>query len=285
MSEKKGKTLRGRNRIQKAEVRYAMVKTSPVLFSYLFLSIAFGILMQEAGASALWAVLASLLVYTGAFQFVLVSFISGGASLLTVALTALAINSRHIFYGVSFVETFREMKKRYPYMIFSLTDETYALSCSLETPEGMERKNLLFLIAVSCHGYWVFGTFLGALIGQYIPFDFTGIDFCMTAMFVTIFLDQWKQAKSHIPAVAGLASSILFLILLGKSRFILPALCLATAIMLAFRTKVEAKENANVEESAGKGGNEKAEELIGKKGNGTAEMMRVEHAEEEGAGV
>ena len=262
-----------------------MVKTSPVLFSYLFLSIAFGILMQEAGASALWAVLASLLVYTGAFQFVLVSFISGGASLLTVALTALAINSRHIFYGVSFVETFREMKKRYPYMIFSLTDETYALSCSLETPEGMDRKNLLFLIAVSCHGYWVFGTFLGALIGQYIPFDFTGIDFCMTAMFVTIFLDQWKQAKSHIPAVAGLASSILFLILLGKSRFILPALCLATAIMLAFRTKVEAKENENVEESAGKGGNEKAEELIGKKGNGTAEMMRVEHAEEEGAGV
>ncbi len=285
MSEKKGKTLRGRNRIQKAEVCYAMVKTSPVLFSYLFLSIAFGILMQEAGASALWAVLASLLVYTGAFQFVLVSFISGGASLLTVALTALAINSRHIFYGVSFVETFREMKKRYPYMIFSLTDETYALSCSLETPEGMDRKNLLFLIAVSCHGYWVFGTFLGALIGQYIPFDFTGIDFCMTAMFVTIFLDQWKQAKSHIPAVAGLASSILFLVLLGKSRFILPALCLATAIMLAFRTKVEAKENENVEESAGKGGNEKAEELIGKKGNGTAEMMRVEHAEEEGAGV
>lgn len=277
--------MRGRNRIQKAEVRYAMVKTSPVLFSYLFLSIAFGILMQEAGASALWAVLASLLVYTGAFQFVLVSFISGGVSLLTVALTALAINSRHIFYGVSFVETFREMKKRYPYMIFSLTDETYALSCSLETPEGMERKNLLFLIAVSCHGYWVFGTFLGALIGQYIPFDFTGIDFCMTAMFVTIFLDQWKQAKSHIPAVAGLASSILFLILLGKSRFILPALCLATAIMLAFRTKVEAKENENVEVSAGKGGNEKTEELIGKTGNGTAEMMRAEHAEEEGAGV
>ena len=126
MSEKKGKTLRGRKRIQKAEVRYAMLKTSPVLFSYLFLSIAFGILMQETGVSALWAVLASLLVYTGAFQFVLVSFISSGASSLTVALTALAINSRHIFYGVSFVETFREMKKRYPYMIFSLTDETYA---------------------------------------------------------------------------------------------------------------------------------------------------------------
>lgn len=96
--------------------------------------------MQETGVSALWAVLASLLVYTGAFQFVLVSFISSGASSLTVALTALAINSRHIFYGVSFVETFREMKKRYPYMIFSLTDETYALSCSLETPEGMDRK-------------------------------------------------------------------------------------------------------------------------------------------------
>ncbi len=279
MSEKKGKTLREKKRIQKAEVRYAMLKTSPVLFSYLFLSIAFGILMQETGVSALWAVLASLLVYTGAFQFVLVSFISSGASSLTVALTALAINSRHIFYGVSFVETFREMKKRYPYMIFSLTDETYALSCSLETPEGMDRKNLLFLIAISCHGYWVFGTFLGALIGQYIPFDFTGVDFCMTAMFVTIFLDQWKQAKSHIPAVAGLFSSILFLILLGKSRFILPALCLATAIMLAFRTKVEAKEKT--ESASGEAhGSEDTGELAG-----NAEKERTKECVEEGAGV
>ena len=146
-SEKKGKTLREKKRIQKAEVRYAMLKTSPVLFSYLFLSIAFGILMQETGVSALWAVLASLLVYTGAFQFVLVSFISSGASSLTVALTALAINSRHIFYGVSFEMCIRdrlEYKAKWNGRKYIKINTFYASSqlCSACGYQNIETKNL-----------------------------------------------------------------------------------------------------------------------------------------------
>ena len=110
-------------------VRFAFYKTIPVLLGYLFLGLAFGLLLQEAGYSFWWALLSSGIVYAGSIQFVLVEFLSGGTGFLTVAVMTLLINSRHAFYGLSFVEKFRKMKT-YPYMIFSLTDETYSLLCS-----------------------------------------------------------------------------------------------------------------------------------------------------------
>lgn len=226
----------------KRELYYAWKQTIPILFSYVFLSLAFGITMLEAGLSMVWAWLISLTVYTGAFQFILVSFLSEGASLFTVVLTALAVNSRHIFYGVSFLEEFKSMGRRYPYMIFSLTDETYALSCSLELPSELDRKQVLFYIARFSRIYWMLGTILGTLIGEFIPFDFEGIDFCMTALFVTIFIDQWKKAKTHIPAITGLISSIVFLILLGTDNFVLPAILITTAVLIATRKEVERNE-------------------------------------------
>lgn len=222
-------------KFNREEFCYSFIKTLPILFSYLFLSIAFGIMMQETGLPIYWAWLASLIVYTGAFQFVLVSFFSTGASLLTVALTALAMNSRHIFYGITFLNDFRSMGKRYPYMIFSLTDETYALNCSTVFPAHFKKQNIMFYMAFLCWSYWFIGTVAGTLIGALLPFDFTGIDFCMTALFVTIFIDQWKKAETHLPAVAGVCCAVISLLLLGADRFILPALTAATGILILSR--------------------------------------------------
>lgn len=216
----------------KKDLSYAFIKSIPIMLSYEFLSIAFGIMMHNAGFSVVWAYLVSLTVYTGAFQFVLVSFLSAGASLVTVVLTALAMNSRHMFYGVTFIDKFKSMGKKYPYMIFSLTDETYALNCSLNIPDGLKEKNVLFFIALLARIYWLTGTAIGALLGQFIPFDFEGIDFCMTALFITIFIDQWRKADNHLPAVTGLVSSVIFLLLLGADNFILPALVCATGILV-----------------------------------------------------
>lgn len=235
------------------EFRFSFIRTLPILFSYLFLSIAFGIMMQETGLPAYWAWLASLIVYTGAFQFVLVSFFSAGASLLTVALTALAMNSRHIFYGITFLNDFKRMGKRYPYMIFSLTDETYALNCSTAFPKHLNKQNIMFYMAFLCWIYWFIGTVAGTLIGTLLPFDFTGIDFCMTALFVTIFIDQWKKAKAHLPAVAGICCAVVFLLLLGADRFILPALIAATGILILSRLYEERKAGENM---TGEGRNE-----------------------------
>lgn len=216
------------------ELKYALVKTIPIMFSYLFLSMAFGIMMNQAGFPFYWAYLVSLTVYTGAFQFVIVSFLAAGAGIVTIALTALAMNCRHMFYGVTFLKEFKSMGKRYPYMIFSLTDETYALYCSLEYPKDLDHHQIMFDIAWLSRAYWLVGTLAGALLGQIIPFDFEGVDFCMTALFVTILIDQWKKSEHHAPAVLGGISAVAFLLLFGASRFMLPSLMVTTALLLIF---------------------------------------------------
>lgn len=216
------------------ELKCALGKTVPIMFSYLFLSMAFGIMMNQAGFPFYWAYLVSLTVYTGAFQFVIVSFLSAGAGIATIALTALAMNCRHMFYGVTFLKEFKSMGKRYPYMIFSLTDETYALYCSLEYPEELDHHQVMFDIAWLSRAYWLIGTLVGALLGQIIPFDFEGVDFCMTALFVTILIDQWKKTENHAPAVIGGVSAVVFLLIFGASRFMLPSLMVTTALLLIF---------------------------------------------------
>ena len=232
----------------KETVRFAFLKTIPVMLGYLFLGLAFGLLLQEAGYSFWWALLASTIVYAGSIQFVLVSFLGGGTSLPAVAVMTLLINSRHAFYGLSFVEKFRKMKT-YPYMIFSLTDETYSLLCSLKVPEGIDEKKAMFLIALFDQLYWVTGSVLGAALGQVLPFDMTGIDFAMTALFVTIFVDQWREAKSHLPAIVGLCSAAVCLLIFGGSNFILPSLIITVGILMALKGRLETSLSGKAEAS------------------------------------
>lgn len=218
------------------ELRYAFRQTVPVLCGYLFLGLAFGLLLQQAGYGWPWAVLTSVIVYAGSMQFVLVGLLGGGfASLLSVALTTLSVNSRHLFYGLSFLETFRKMGRAKPYMIFSLTDETYSLLCSLQPPKELDADRVRLYIALLDHVYWVAGSAAGAILGSVLPFDLTGIDFAMTALFVVIFVDQWCGAKSRLPAVAGLGFGLLWLVVLGPDRFLLPALVCTVLVLLLCR--------------------------------------------------
>lgn len=240
------------------ELKYALVKTIPIMFSYLFLSMAFGIMMNQAGFPFYWAYLVSLTVYTGAFQFVIVSFLSAGAGIATIALTALAMNCRHMFYGVTFLKEFKSMGKRYPYMIFSLTDEIYALYCSLEYPEELDHHQVMFDIAWLSRAYWLIGTLVGALLGQIIPFDFEGVDFCMTALFVTILIDQWKKTEDHAPVVIGGVSAVVFLLIFGASRFMLPSLMVTTALLLIFTP------GENILKTADDGNNVSGNSAVGK---------------------
>lgn len=240
------------------ELKYALGKTIPIMFSYLFLSMAFGIMMNQAGFPFYWAYLVSLTVYTGAFQFVIVSFLSAGAGIATIAFTALAMNCRHMFYGVNFLKEFKSMGKRYPYMIFSLTDETYALYCSLEYPEELDHHQVMFDIAWLSRVYWLIGTLVGALLGQIIPFDFEGVDFCMTALFVTILIDQWKKTEDHAPAVIGGVSAVVFLLIFGAARFMLPSLMVTTALLLIFTP------GENILKTADDGNNVSGNSAVGK---------------------
>ena len=213
-------------------LQFALMKTLPIAVSYFFVAVAFGMLMTQAGYPLPWSLFTSVWVYSGAFQFVLVSFLAAGAPLLTISLTALFMSSRHIFYGLSFLQEFRRAGKAFPYLIFGLTDEVYSLFCSLEYPPEVDQPRAMFEIALFSQLYWILGSVAGAAAGSLLPANVKGIDFCLTALIVTIVLDQWKTAASRRPALIGFACALVCLMLLGASRFILPAMMLAAGLLL-----------------------------------------------------
>ncbi|MHB8962740.1 MAG: AzlC family ABC transporter permease [Saccharofermentanales bacterium] len=225
------------------EVRYAFVRTTPVLAGYIFLGIAFGLLLHQAGYNYIWAFFISLFVYAGSMQFVLIGFLGSTAGIIPVILMTLSVNSRHIFYGLSFIEKFKKMKRAFPYMVFSLTDETYSLLCATKVPDNLDEDKVFLSIALLDQLYWIVGSVIGATIGELILFDLTGIDFAMTALFVVIFVEQWLAAESHIPAITGIFCAILCLLLLGQGNFILAALISTIGVLILGRKKIEAKEH------------------------------------------
>jgi 4-azaleucine resistance transporter AzlC len=212
-------------------IKTAFIKSIPILCSYFFVSMAYGIMMEEAGFAWYYSLLTSMTVYTGAFQFVLITFLSSGASLFTIAVTAFLMNSRQTFYSLTFVDAFKSMGKRLPYMIHTMTDETYAVNCTLdETQEG--KQDIMFLVALFSRCYWMIGAVAGGVLGQIIPFDLEGIDFCMTALFVIIFMEQWENSRKHFPALLGIGTAVLCLIVFGADNFMLPSLLLVSGILL-----------------------------------------------------
>ena len=214
----------------KAEQRKRAVKlTLPVFCGYIVLGIAFGAMLAQAGYGPVWALAISTLGYAGSLQFVMVPFLAGGTSLVAVALTALMVNARHLFYGLSCIRRFGRMDKRIrPYMITSLTDETYSVFCGLSDDE---EDGVMFRVTLYDQIYWVVGSILGTLLAQGLPFDLTGIDFSMTALFVVICVEKAMEMKNRVPMAIGAICSLMMLFLLGPSAFLAPALGL-TAILL-----------------------------------------------------
>lgn len=223
-------------RFSSTTLKTAFVKSIPIFCSYVFVSMAYGMMMASAGFPWYDSLLVSLTVYTGAFQFVLITFLSSGASLITLALTALLMNSRQSFYSLTFLKEFKQMGRRKLYMIHTMTDETYAVNSTLDLPKK-EKEDTMFLVALFSRCYWMIGSVLGGILGQIIPFDLTGIDFCMTALFLIIFIDQWEKAEKHTPALTGLGIGILCLLIFGANRFMLPALLMVSAFLLLSQRK------------------------------------------------
>jgi len=218
--------------------KFAFIHTLPVMFGYVFLGIAFGILMAQAGYGVWWSLAASALIFAGSMQFLMVELLTGGATVLLTAAMTFLLNSRHLFYGLSFIEKFRSLGKERHYMIFSLTDETYSVLCSLSDEESTPSK--MTKIAVMNQCWWVLGSVIGGLIGTHLPFDTAGIDFSMTALFVVILIEQILSAKTRLPILMGLGSSLVFLLLLGPDKFILPSLIATVAMLLGARGAIEA---------------------------------------------
>ena len=213
--------------------------TLPVLFGFVPLGIAFGLLMDGAGYNVFWSFLMSLAVYAGSAQFLGVELLTSMASLGQVAVMTLILNFRHLVYGLSMLEKYREVGKRKLYLIFSLPDETYAVLSSGQVPEGVEPKDYYMAVSLLNQLYWVVGSVIGALLGAALPINTQGADFAMTALFVVIALGQWEEKKNRPSALLGLAAAGLCLVLVGPDRFLIPTLCLIVLSLLALRPKLD----------------------------------------------
>ena len=223
-------------------IKGAFLHSCPVFVGYVMIGIGFGILLRQAGYGLPWALAMSLFIYAGSLQFVGVSLITAPASLLTVALTSLMINARHLFYSISMIGRYQNTGAARPYLIFSLTDETYALlSGPLPCEEG-DRSLFCLLVSLFNHSYWILGTVMGSLLASALPFDTRGIDFSMTALFVAAYWEQMLQGKHRIPGLLGLVLTFLSLLIFGRDLFLIPAMIVITLILLLARKQLQRKE-------------------------------------------
>ncbi len=223
----------------KKTIKIAFVKSLPVMAGYIVLGIGFGILLKNAGYGLFWSFLMGLTIYAGSMQYVAVSLLTSGASLISVALTTLMVNARHLFYGISMIHKYKDAGKKKAYMIFALTDETYSILCSEDTSDGVNDNWYRFFLSLFNHCYWVTGCVLGSLAGTLISFNTAGIEFSMTALFVTVFVEQWLSFKNHLPAILGLACSVVCRIIFGASNFLIPTMISITVVMLCIKNKVK----------------------------------------------
>lgn len=214
----------------------------PIFFGYIPLGFAFGVMLQAAGYNAVWAFFMSIFIFSGTGQYLIVSMLATGATIPNVILMTFLLHMRYFFYGLSMIDKYHKIGKNKWYLIFGLTDETYAVLSTEKPPEGISRQAFYTSVTFLNHCYWIIGSVLGALIGGVLPFSTKGIDFVMTALFAVIVVEQWKAHKIHFSALLGFAVPIVSLIALGADHFLIPSLLVVSAILLCLRPRLEKEE-------------------------------------------
>lgn len=230
--------------MNKKGLKTAFRDTIPVLTGYLFLGAGFGILLSEKGYGIGWAFFMALFMFAGSGQYLGVELLATKASLITTAIATLLVNARHLFYGISLLDTYGDAGKKKPYMIFGLTDETYSLVTQNQPPEGISRHTYCFLVTLLDHIYWICGCVLGNVAGSLLPISFEGVEFVLTALFVTMFVEQWLTHKDHTPAIIGVVSTALCLMIFAKDIFLIPSMALIALLLTLSRKTGRRKQDA-----------------------------------------
>ncbi len=223
-------------------LKYSFKRSIPIMVGFFPVGAAYGILMTNAGYNFIWSGFTSLFVYAGSLQMLMISFFQSDMSIFTIIVTSLLLNSRHIFYGLSFIEKFNSYGKWKWFLIYGMPDESYSLLCSYKPIDGVEEKWVHIFSTALIWIYWIAFSMLGGIVGSLIPFDTTGIDFALTALFIVILIEQIKGADSVLPAVIAVAASVIMILLLGTDNFLLPALVLTVFLLILLRPNLEKEE-------------------------------------------
>jgi 4-azaleucine resistance transporter AzlC len=212
--------------------RQATQHSFPVLMGYIPLGIAFGFVAVQAGHPWWYAVTMSIFVYSGATQFFILGLSATGMSMATAIIMACLLNLRHSFYGLSLLTKFSGTRWAKPYLIFAITDETFALITSINEPEPSTRTRLYVAISLLDHLYWVTGTLVGALLGTTVPATITGIEFSLTALFVVLAVGSTERIRSLVPLAVALATTVVGRLLLPSSAVLPASIAAGTGMLL-----------------------------------------------------
>jgi len=215
----------------------AFKETIPVLFGYIPLGMAFGILFNELGFHWIYAALMSLTIYAGAGQFMAVGLLANHAGLVEVAITTLLLNSRHVFYGISLINKFKTKGWRKFYLIFGLTDETYSLLTGAQPPDDKQKTTFYLMITALNQSYWVIGSIIGAILGAKLTLDTTGLDFTLPALFMVLAIEQYKTIKESRPFIMAGIVAFLSIWLFSRDNMLLMSILLSIIVLLFFQKK------------------------------------------------
>lgn len=217
----------------------AFPQTVPILAGFLFLGLTYGIYMNASGFSFWYPMVMSLVIFAGSMEFVAVNLLLGAFHPLQALAMTLMINARHLFYGISMLDKYRNTGWKKLYLIFGMCDESFSINCTAEIPTDVDRGWFMFFVTLLNHLYWFAGATLGGVFGSLLHFNTQGLDFVMTAMFVVIFLEQWQKESRHESALLGLGLSLICLLAFGADNFIIPAMLAILGVLTLLRRPLE----------------------------------------------
>lgn len=221
------------------ELKTAFKISIPVMMGYGVLGFAFGLLLVSFNYPWYLAPLMSLFIYAGALQFVAINFFNLKAGLIDIAIASWFINLRQSFYGLSLIKRFRKTGNIKPYLIFGLTDETYALLTTIKDDEQLKKRYYYFFLTAFNQSYWFIGSTLGAVVGSSIKFNTAGLEFSLTALFVVLCIEQYKNLQNPIPFVIGAISSFFALIFIPSDKMLVVSIIIALILLFFFKGKLE----------------------------------------------
>lgn len=220
----------------------ALPYTIPICIGFLFLGMSYGFLMRSKGFSFVYPMLTSLFIFAGSMEFITINLLLASFNPIYTLLLTIMVNARHIFYGISMLDKYKNCGYKKLYLIFGMCDESFSINCSITPPPDIDKGWFMFFVTLLNHIYWVSGATLGGLLGYVISFDTKGIDFVMTALFVVMFINQWEETENHISAIIGLICPFICLIIFGSQNFMLPSMALIIlCFLLLKRLQVLAK--------------------------------------------
>ncbi len=220
----------------------AIKTTIPVFFGYIAIGIPFGLMLVNAEYPWWLAPIMSVLMYAGAGQYMAVGLYAAGTPLLAILVAQFFVNIRHIFYGLSLISKFKNVGKIRYFLMFALTDETYALLTGVNVPEDADAGEYYGTIALFDWLYWITGSVIGALMGTLIPYDFAGVDFALTALFVVLLINQIKASHDILPPLTGICTALAAIILfrlgiLPAQHILLTAIALGLFVLTVMRSR------------------------------------------------